>query len=77
VKNIHAIMGLRVCEHTDAVAHNAARHSLLLAGYFIGQKRVACHALVFFDEKKQVILKIAIRAEDPNIGQALLDALSS
>lgn len=75
VKMVIDFLGMRVCENTDVVAHNANKHSLLLAGVFLGNKRVLTHALLTLDEKKQVVLKIAVRSDDADVSQAILNCI--
>jgi len=75
-KSVIDFLGMRVCENTDVVAHNASKHSLLMAGNFIGNKRVLAHALLTFDDKKQIILKIAVRSDDPDVSKAVLQCIS-
>ena len=75
-KSVIDFLGMKVCENTDVVAHNAVKHSLLLSGIFAGNKRVLAHALLLFDDKKQVVLKIAVRSDDADVSQAVLQCIS-
>jgi len=75
-KSVIDFLGMRVCEHTDVVAHNASKHSILLSGLFVGSKRVLSIAHLAFDEKKQVVLKIAVRSDDAELSKAILQCIT-
>ena len=55
--------------------HGTSKHSLLLSGVFVGNRRVVCLAQLAMVEK-QVILKIAVRSDDDKVTQALMEAVT-
>lgn len=75
-KSVIDVLGMRACEGTDVVAHNAVKHSLLLSGVFVGNKRILTHAVLAMAENKQVVLKIAVRSDDADVSQAVLELIS-
>lgn len=67
-------LGLRPCEGTDSVALNASSQNVLLSGNFLGGTKVLARSIFALGEQG-VQLKIAIRSEDGNISQLLMDCI--
>mmetsp|Transcript_4089 Transcript_4089/g.7148 ORF Transcript_4089/g.7148 Transcript_4089/m.7148 type:complete len:938 (+) Transcript_4089:116-2929(+) len=70
-------LGLRPCEGTDSVAHNAASQNVLLSGTFIGGTKVLARSAFNIDPNGggAVNLKIAIRSEDPEVSKLVMDCI--
>jgi len=67
-------LGLRPCEGTDSVPHNATAQNVLLSGMFLGGVKVLARtAFSISPGGGSVNLKMAIRSEDPTISQIVLE----
>eukprot|EP00512_Aurantiochytrium_limacinum_P004656 CAMPEP_0171500616 /NCGR_PEP_ID=MMETSP0958-20121227/9084_1 /TAXON_ID=87120 /ORGANISM="Aurantiochytrium limacinum, Strain ATCCMYA-1381" /LENGTH=900 /DNA_ID=CAMNT_0012035305 /DNA_START=306 /DNA_END=3005 /DNA_ORIENTATION=- len=59
-------LGLRACEGTDSIPHNADAHNVLLSGTFIGGAKILARtAFAVSPTGGSINLKIAVRSEDP------------
>jgi coatomer protein complex subunit gamma len=69
-------LGLKPCEGTDAVPHNALAHNVLLSGTFLGGTKVLARAVFRLTEgSASTDLKIAIRSDDANVSQLVMDTI--
>lgn len=76
VKSVTECVGMRACEGTEQVA-NAAKHTLLLNGTFIDKHTaVMAIAMLVVDDKKQVVLRIAVRSRDAQVAQQVMEAIT-
>ncbi|KAH9255188.1 hypothetical protein BASA81_006628 [Batrachochytrium salamandrivorans] len=76
VKSVTECVGMRACEGTEQVA-NAAKHTLLLNGTFLEkQTAVMAIAMLIVDDKKQVVLRIAVRSKDIAVAQQVMEAIT-
>lgn len=69
-------LGLRPCEGTDVVAHNADAQNVLLSGTFIGNSKVLARtAFSIAPSGSSINLKIAVRAETAAVAQLVMDCI--
>jgi coatomer protein complex subunit gamma len=70
------LLGMAPCEGTGAVKPGVAKHSVYLAGTFLGDVRVLARLMVTLDAENGCVLKIGIRAADAAVAQLLMDTIS-
>ncbi|KAG7636319.1 Coatomer/calthrin adaptor appendage C-terminal subdomain [Arabidopsis thaliana x Arabidopsis arenosa] len=56
---------------TETVASNARSHTCLLSGLYIGNVKVLVKAQFGMDSSKEIVMKLAVRAEDPSVSDAI------
>ncbi|KAJ7558871.1 hypothetical protein O6H91_04G059500 [Diphasiastrum complanatum] len=71
------ILGMQPCEGTDVLASNARSHTSLLAGEFIGDIQVLVRLSLGIDAQKQVAMKLAVRAEDQSVSDAIHEIIAN
>ena len=64
-------MGMQPCEGTEAVPPNARSHTVLLAGTFVGNQAVLVRLSFGIDAGGQVAMKLVVRADTPEISDAV------
>ncbi|XP_019097055.1 PREDICTED: coatomer subunit gamma [Camelina sativa] len=62
---------MQSCEGTETVASNARSHTSLLSGLYIGNVKVLVKAQFGMDSSKEIVMKLAVRAEDPSVSDAI------
>ncbi|KAJ7535408.1 hypothetical protein O6H91_12G032000 [Diphasiastrum complanatum] len=77
VQAVVTILGMQPCEGTEVVASNARSHTSLLAGKFIGDIQVLVRLSFGIDAQKQVAMKLAVRAEDQSVSDAIHEIIAS
>jgi len=69
-------LGLRPCEGTDSVPHNADAHNVLLSGTFLGGIKVLARtAFAIAPSGNAINLKMAVRSEDLLVSQLVMDCM--
>ena len=71
-------LGMTPCEGTAAVPADARQHTVLLSGVFIGGVKVLARmllALANADGAQCIVLKIAVRSEDMDVTQVVVDCI--
>ncbi|KAL9299594.1 putative coatomer/calthrin adaptor appendage subdomain, TBP domain superfamily [Arabidopsis thaliana] len=58
---------MQSCKGTETVASNARSHTCLLSGLYIGNVKVLVKAQFGMDSSKEIVMKLAVRAEDPSV----------
>eukprot|EP00515_Schizochytrium_aggregatum_P011924 CAMPEP_0202078892 /NCGR_PEP_ID=MMETSP0964-20121228/6182_1 /ASSEMBLY_ACC=CAM_ASM_000500 /TAXON_ID=4773 /ORGANISM="Schizochytrium aggregatum, Strain ATCC28209" /LENGTH=928 /DNA_ID=CAMNT_0048646211 /DNA_START=65 /DNA_END=2851 /DNA_ORIENTATION=- len=77
IKGVVDLLGLIPCEGTDFVQHNATAQNVLLSGTFLGGHQVlARSAFSLAATGSGVDLKIAVRSDDHEISQLVMEAIS-
>ncbi|KFK41271.1 hypothetical protein AALP_AA2G108400 [Arabis alpina] len=71
VKAVTDILGMQSCEGTETVASNAKSHTRLLSGLYIGNVKVLVKAQFGMDSTKEIVMKLAVRAEDRSVSDAI------
>ncbi|ESQ50919.1 hypothetical protein EUTSA_v10022539mg [Eutrema salsugineum] len=71
VKAVTDILGMQSCEGTETVASNARSHTCLLSGLYIGNVKVLVRAQFGMDSTKEIVMKLAVRAEDRSVSDAI------
>ncbi|CAL9223134.1 unnamed protein product [Arabidopsis halleri] len=71
VKAVTDLLGMQSCEGTEMVASNARSHTCLLSGLYIGNVKVLVKAQFGMDSSKEIVMKLAVRAEDPSVSDAI------
>ncbi|XP_010516946.1 PREDICTED: coatomer subunit gamma [Camelina sativa] len=71
VKAVTDLLGMQSCEGTETVASNARSHTSLLSGLYIGNVKVLVKAQFGMDSSKEIVMKLAVRAEDPSVSDAI------
>ncbi|CAH8262369.1 unnamed protein product [Arabidopsis lyrata] len=71
VKAVTDLLGMQSCEGTETVASNARSHTCLLSGLYIGNVKVLVKAQFGMDSSKEIVMKLAVRAEDPSVSDAI------
>ncbi|CAL9223125.1 unnamed protein product [Arabidopsis halleri] len=71
VKAVTDLLGMQSCEGTEMVASNARSHTCLLSGLYIGNVKVLVKAQFGMDSSKEIVMKLAVRAEDPSVCDAI------
>ncbi|VVA99272.1 unnamed protein product [Arabis nemorensis] len=56
---------------TETVASNARSHTCLLSGLYIGDVKVLVKAQFGMDNTKEIVMKLAVRAEDRSVSVAI------
>jgi coatomer protein complex subunit gamma len=73
-------LGMRPCDGTASVPPQTQKHSILLAGQYVGGIKVFAHALLTQQLKPDgspgvIVLKIAVRSENPHVANTVLDCI--
>ncbi|GBG34466.1 Coatomer subunit gamma [Hondaea fermentalgiana] len=69
-------LGLRACEGTDSIPHNADAHNVLLSGTFIGGAKVLARtAFSISPSGGSINLKIAVRSDDPAVPELVMECI--
>jgi len=69
-------LGLRPCEGTESVPHNADAHNVLMSGSFLGGVKILARAsFSIAPSRGSVNLKVAIRSEDSTVSQIVMDCI--
>ena len=71
-----ALLGLSPVDGTGTVKPGAAKHQAFMAGTFLGGVRVLARSQVTIDADAGCVLKLAIRSEDRDVSQLLMDCVS-
>ncbi|CAE5984141.1 unnamed protein product [Arabidopsis arenosa] len=71
VKAVTDLLGMQSCEGTETVASNARSHTCLLSGLYIGNVKVLVKAQFGMDSSKEIVMKLAVRADDPSVSDAI------
>ncbi|CAH2076839.1 unnamed protein product [Thlaspi arvense] len=77
VKAVVDLLGMQPCEGTETVPSNARSHTCLLSGVYIGNVKVLVRAQFGMDSSKEIAMKLAVRAEDVSVAEAIHDLVSS
>ena len=56
---------------TETVASNARSHTSLLSGLYIGNVKVLVKAQFGMDNRKEIAMKLAVRADDQSVSEAI------
>mmetsp|Transcript_25184 Transcript_25184/g.54739 ORF Transcript_25184/g.54739 Transcript_25184/m.54739 type:complete len:900 (-) Transcript_25184:336-3035(-) len=70
-------LGMQPCEGTEAVPPNARSHTVLMAGIFVGYQQVLVRMSFGIDASNQVAMKLVVRAESPEISDAVHQIIQS
>ncbi len=73
-------LGMRPCDGTASVPPQVQKHTVLLAGQYVGGIKVLALALVTQQMKADgspgtIVLKIAVRSESPHVSNTVLDCI--
>ncbi|WZZ70617.1 hypothetical protein YC2023_081987 [Brassica napus] len=71
VKAVTDVLGMQSCEGTETVASNARSHTSLLSGLYIGNVKVLVKAQFGMDNRKEIAMKLAVRADDQSVSEAI------
>ncbi|CAN7048286.1 hypothetical protein IGI04_025642 [Brassica rapa subsp. trilocularis] len=71
VKAVTDVVGMQSCEGTETVASNARSHTSLLSGLYIGNVKVLVKAQFGMDNRKEIAMKLAVRADDQSVSEAI------
>ncbi|EOA29493.1 hypothetical protein CARUB_v10012945mg [Capsella rubella] len=71
VKAVTDLLGMQSCEGTETVASNARSHTCLLSGLYIGNVKVLVKAQFGMDSSREIVMKLAVRSEDPSVSDAI------
>ena len=71
VEAVVGILGMAACDGTDAVPPNARSHTVCLAGILLGGARALVRISFGIDAMRSVAMKLAVRAEPPDISEAI------
>lgn len=76
VKAVIDLLGMQPCEGTETVASNARSHTCLLSGVYIGNVKVVVRAQFGMDNSKEIMMKLAVRADDVSVSDAIHDIVA-
>eukprot|EP00246_Nothoceros_aenigmaticus_P011193 TRINITY_DN2969_c0_g2_i1.p1 TRINITY_DN2969_c0_g2~~TRINITY_DN2969_c0_g2_i1.p1 ORF type:complete len:897 (-),score=212.89 TRINITY_DN2969_c0_g2_i1:1516-4206(-) len=77
VHTVVTILGMQPCEETEFVPSNARSHTCLLSGQFLGGVQVLVRLSFGIDAHKQVAMKLAVRAEDQTVSDAIHEIIAN
>ncbi|KAL0686914.1 hypothetical protein Bca4012_086591 [Brassica carinata] len=77
IKAVIDLLGMQPCEGTETVPSNARSHTCLLSGVYIGNVKVIVRAQFGMDSSKEIAMKLAVRAEDASVAEAIHDIVAN
>ncbi|KAJ0252098.1 Coatomer subunit gamma [Hirschfeldia incana] len=77
IKAVIDLLGMQPCEGTETVPSNARSHTCLLSGVYIGNVKVLVRAQFGMDSSKEIAMKLAVRAEDVSVAEAIHEIVAN
>lgn len=75
VAKVKAVLGMAVCDGSDAVAAGAKGVRVALSGRFLGKAATLVQVMIWSNEENKIMLQISVRAQAEQAVRTLLESI--